>query len=192
MVGALRLHVEARGDNPEGKEIQAMVPVDIRGPEDTKLTNRFALVYLLLPIGTADPIDRHFETKRHMDAIKQSPEALVTYQAIASLGVVLDKIARSVRGYYADKVSVVLTNVPGPSQKLYFAGKLLETIVFWVPQSGSIGVGSSIFSFSGQVNIGLFTDRRLAPDPDTIIVAFQAEFDNLLCLARERETEARH
>ena len=191
MAGALRRYVEARGDNPEGKEIRAMVPVDIRGPEDTKLTNRFALVYLPLPIGIADPIDRLFETKRHMDAIKQSPEALVTYQAIAGLGVVSDKIARSVRGYYAGKVSVVLTNVPGLSQKLYFAGKLLDTIVFWVPQSGSIGVGISIFSYGGQVNIGLITDRGLAPDPDTIIAAFQAEFDSLLCLARERETEAR-
>ena len=192
MAGALRRYVEARGDDPEGKEIRAMVPVDIRGPEDTKLTNRFALVYLPLPIGIADPIDRLFETKRHMDAIKQSPEALVTYQAIASLGVVSDKIAKGVRGYYADKVSAVLTNVPGPPQKLYFAGKLLETIVFWVPQSGSIGVGISIFSYGGQVNIGLITDRGLAPDPDTIIAAFEAEFDSLLCLARERATVACH
>ena len=192
VAGALRRYVEARGDNPQGKTIRAMVPVDIRGPQDTKLTNRFALVYLSLPIGIADPIDRLFETKRHMDAIKRSPEALVTYQAIASLGVVSDKIARSIRGYYADKVSVVLTNVPGPSRKLYFAGKLLDTIVFWVPQSGSIGVGISIFSYGGQVNIGLITDRGLAPDPDTIIAAFQAEFDNLLCLARVRETQARH
>ena len=192
VAGALRRYVEARGDDPEGKTIRAMVPVDIRGPQDTKLTNRFALVYLSLPIGIADPIDRLMETKRHMDAIKRSPEALVTYQAIASLGVVSDKIARSIRGYYADKVSVVLTNVPGPSQKLYFAGKLLDTIVFWVPQSGSIGVGISIFSYGGQVNIGLITDRGLAPDPDTIIAAFQAEFDNLLRLARVRETQARH
>ena len=190
MAGALRRYVETRGDDPEGKEIRAMVPVDIRGPEDTKLTNRFALVYLPLPIGVADPIDRLFETKRNMDAIKQSPEALVTYQAIAGLGVVSDKIARGVRGYYADKVSVVLTNVPGPSQKLYFAGKLLDTIVFWVPQSGSIGVGISIFSYAGQVNIGLITDRGLAPDPDTIIAAFEAEFDSLLRLARLREAEA--
>ena len=192
VAGALRRYVEARGDNPEGKMIRAMVPVDIRGPQDTKLTNRFALVYLPLPIGIADPIERLFETKRHMDAIKQSPEALVTYQAIVGLGVVSDKIARSVRGYFANKVSVVLTNVPGPSQKLYFAGKLLETIVFWVPQSGSIGVGISIFSYGGQVNIGLITDRGLAPDPDTIIAAFQAEFDNLLLLARAWETQARH
>ena len=192
VAGALRRYVEARGDDPEGKTIRAMVPVDIRGPQDTKLTNRFALVYLPLPIGIADSIDRLMETKRHMDAIKRSPEALVTYQAIASLGVVSDKIARSIRGYYADKVSVVLTNVPGPSQKLYFAGKLLDTIVFWVPQSGSIGVGISIFSYGGQVNIGLITDRGLAPDPDTIIAAFQAEFDNLLRLARVRETQARH
>ena len=190
MAGALRRYVETRGDDPEGKEIRAMVPVDIRGPEDTKLTNRFALVYLPLPIGVADPIDRLFETKRNMDAIKQSPEALVTYQAIAGLGVVSDKIARGVRGYYADKVSAVLTNVPGPSQKLYFAGKLLDTIVFWVPQSGSIGVGISIFSYAGQVNIGLITDRGLAPDPDTIIAAFEAEFDSLLRLARLREAEA--
>ena len=192
MAGALRRYVEARGDDPEGKEIRVMVPVDIRGPEDTKLTNRFALVYLPLPIGIADPINRLFETKRNMDAIKRSPEALVTYQAIAGLGVVSDKIARGVRGYYADKVSAVLTNVPGPSQKLYFAGKLLETIVFWVPQSGSIGVGISIFSYGGQVNIGLITDRGLAPDPDRIIAAFEAEFDSLLCLARERATEACH
>ena len=98
MAGALRKYVETRGDNPDGKEIRAMVPVDIRGPEDTKLTNRFALVYLPLPIGVTDPIDRLFETKRNMDAIKQSPEALVTYQAIAGLGVVSDKIARGVRG----------------------------------------------------------------------------------------------
>ena len=184
MAGALRRYVETRGDDPDGKEIRAMVPVDIRAPDDTKLTNRFALVYLPLPIGIADPIDRLFATKRSMDAIKRSPEALVTYQAIAGLGVVSDKIARGVRAYYADKVSVVLTNVPGPSQKLYFTGKLLDTIVFWVPQSGSIGVGISIFSYAGQVNIGLITDRGLAPDPDTIIAAFQEEFDRLLCLAR--------
>ncbi len=189
MAGALRRYVETRGDDPEGKEIRAMVPVDIRAPDDTKLTNRFALVYLPLPIGIADPIDRLFATKRSMDAIKRSPEALVTYQAIAGLGVVSDGVARSVRGYYADKVSVVLTNVPGPSQKLYFAGKLLDSIVFWVPQSGSIGVGISIFSYAGQVNIGLITDRGLAPDPDTIIAAFQEEFDRLLCLARLREEQ---
>ena len=184
MAGALRRYVETRGDNPEGKEIRAMVPVDIRAPDDTKLTNRFALVYLPLPIGIADPVDRLFATKRNMDAIKRSPEALVTYQAIAGLGAVSDKFARWVRGYYADKVSVVLTNVPGPSQKLYFAGRLLDTIVFWVPQSGSIGVGISIFSYAGQVNVGLITDRGLAPDPDTIVAAFQEEFDRLLGLAR--------
>lgn len=187
MAGALRKYVETRGDSPEGKQIRAMVPVDIRAPHDTKLTNRFALVYLSLPIGIADPIDRLFETKRSMDAIKRSPEALVTYQAIAGLGVVSDRVARMVRGYYADKVSVVLTNVPGPSQRLTFAGKSLDSIVFWVPQSGSIGVGISIFSYAGQVNIGLITDRGLAPDPDTIIAAFQEEFDNLLSLASLRK-----
>lgn len=126
-----------------------------------------------------------------MDAIKRSPEALVTYQIIAGLGVVPDIIARRARGYFAGKVSSVLTNVPGPSQKLYFAGIPLDTIVCWVPQSGSIGVGISIFSYAGQVNIGLITDRGLVPDPDTIIAAFHTEFDKLLSLARLREAQPR-
>ena len=86
---------------------------------------------------------------------------------------------------------MVLINVSGPSQKLYFAGKLPETIVFWVSQSGSTGVGISIFSYAGQVSIGLITDRGLAPDPDTIVPAFQEEFDSLFFLADVQELQAR-
>ena len=102
-----------------------------------------------------------------------------------------DGIARSIRGYNASKVSVVLTNVPSPSQKLYFAGRLLETIVFQVLQSGSIGVGISLFSYAGQVNSGLITERGLAPDPDTVVTAFQEEYGSLIYLAHVQELQAR-
>ena len=52
--------------------------------------------------------------------------------------------------------------------------------MFWVPQSGHIGMGVSILSYAGGVQFGLITDRKLCPDPQEIISQFEPEFDKLL------------
>ena len=52
--------------------------------------------------------------------------------------------------------------------------------MFWVPQSGHLGLGVSILSYNGQVWMGTATDAGLVPDPDAIIDAFHAEYDELL------------
>jgi len=56
-------------------------------------------------------------------------------------------------------------------------------MMFWVPQTGSIGIGISILSYNGRVHFGLIADGRLIPDPDAVIRRFGAEFDKLLYLA---------
>jgi len=77
----------------------------------------------------------------------------------------------------------VMTNVPGPQQPLYLAGSKLKQMMFWVPQSGNIGMGVSILSFNGEVHFGLITDAALTPDPEAIIARFAPEFERLLYLA---------
>jgi len=59
--------------------------------------------------------------------------------------------------------------------------------MFWVPQSGRLGLGVSILSYNGQVWLGTITDAGLVPDPDSIISAFHAEFDELLDQARNAQ-----
>jgi diacylglycerol O-acyltransferase / wax synthase len=59
----------------------------------------------------------------------------------------------------------------------------LEQVMFWVPQSGDIGMGVSILSYGGGVQFGLITDDVLCPDPQDIIARFAPEFDKLLLLA---------
>lgn len=191
MAGALRRYLQERGDDPDGKEIRAMVPVNIRPPEDVKLTNRFALVYIELPVGIADPMDRLFETKRRMDAIKRSPEAVITYQILAGLGIAPGEVSGAFSEYFAGKASAVLTNVPGPAEKRYFAGRRFNTMVFWVPQSGSIGMGISIFSYGGDVILGLITDRGLVPDPESIVAAYHDEFADFYRIAHLPDDELR-
>jgi hypothetical protein len=52
--------------------------------------------------------------------------------------------------------------------------------MFWVPQSGDIGMGVSILSYNGGVQFGLITDAARVPDPENVIAHFRPEFDRLL------------
>lgn len=90
-----------------------------------------------------------------------------------AVGTLPGDVAKQVTTWFAGKASAVLTNVPGPRQQIYFAGKPLKSLVFWVPQSGQIGLGISIFSYNGSVTLGLMADEQLVPNPQRIIDGFE-------------------
>jgi hypothetical protein len=73
-----------------------------------------------------------------------------------------------------------MTNVPGPQQPLYLAGRRIADLMFWVPQSGDIGMGVSILSYAGGVQFGLITDAARVPDPERIVAGFAAELERLV------------
>jgi hypothetical protein len=63
------------------------------------------------------------------------------------------------------------------------AGGKLGQMMFWVPQSGDIGLGVSILSYNGGVQFGLVTDKSFVPDPQYIVGRFFPEFERLLLTA---------
>jgi len=119
------------------------------------------------------------EVKKRMDHLKESPDAYVAFMVLSALGLSSASIATTASNFFANKASTVLTNVPGPREPLYFAGKKIENFIGWVPRSGRVGMGISIFSYAGKVGIGLVTDEGLVPDPDTILNYFEDELDYL-------------
>jgi hypothetical protein len=54
---------------------------------------------------------------------------------------------------------------------------------FWVPQSGSIGVGVSILSYAGKVFFGLIADRACIAEPAQLVERLGPEFEQLLLAA---------
>ena len=118
-----------------------------------------------------------------MNQLKSSRQAIVAYGLLAALGLAPPQLQEVALEMFSRKASAVATNVPGPQQPLYLAGCMLRDIMFWVPQTGSIGLGLSILSYRGQVHFGLVTDARLIPDPDAVVRRFGAEFEKLLYLS---------
>jgi len=191
MSGALRRYLQDRGQEVEGLSFRAIVPVNLRRPgTEEQLGNKFGLVFLPLPIGIADPNERLQELKRRMDALKDSLEAPVAFGILTAIGMAPETIQDVVVSIFGTKGTAVMTNVMGPRQTVYLAGAPLESLMFWVPQSGHLGLGVSILSYAGQVWMGVITDEGLVPDPDAIIAAFHTEFDELLALARWTEESA--
>jgi hypothetical protein len=112
-------------------------------------------------------------------------EAPVAFGILNTIGAMPQSLQDIVVNIFGLKGTAVMTNVIGPREQLYLAGAPLTSLMFWVPQSGHLGLGVSILSYNGQVWIGTITDAGLVPDPDAIIDAFQTEFNELLEEARE-------
>lgn len=192
VTGALRSYLEQRKQQVEGLNFRAVVPVNLRPEEEPiKLGNRFGLVFLSLPVGIADPLDRLMEVKQRMDRLKGTPEAMVAFGILNAIGMAPTQIENLVVTIFGAKATAVMTNVPGPQQQLYFAGVPLRQIMFWVPQSGRLGLGISILSYNQQVWLGVGTDVGLVPDPQTIVAAFHREMDELFGRVRETAETAR-
>lgn len=183
VAGAIGNYLRGRGEDPTGKEIRAMVPVNLRPLDKAhQLGNRFGLVPLVLPIGIDNPVQRVYAVRARMNELKGSFQPMLAFAVLAVAGLLIKPVQDALLGMFAKKATAVMTNVPGPAKPLQFCGSTLRQTMFWVPQSGDIGVGVSILSYGGGVQFGLITDKKLCPDPHAVIAQFEPEFDKLMTL----------
>lgn len=181
VTGSMRRYLKTRNTPINELDLRVTVPVNIRKPgTEFELGNKFSLVFLTLPIFLEDPVLRLKEVKRRMDKLKTSADPYVNFGLLSAIGYFPGLVARKAAQIFGNKASGVLTNVPGPRQPLYFAGKEISNIMFWVPRSGAIGLGISIFSYNGNVTIGVASDKGLMPDPETLLDGFEDEFNYLI------------
>ncbi|MBL0093791.1 MAG: wax ester/triacylglycerol synthase family O-acyltransferase [Piscinibacter sp.] len=183
VAGAIGGYLLEQGDDPSGKEIRAMVPVNLRPLEEAwKLGNRFGLAPLVLPIGLDNPVERVYAVRRRMNELKGSYQPLLAFAVLAVAGLTIKPVQDAMLGLFAKKTTAVMTNVPGPAQPLKLCGATLRQNMFWVPASGEVGLGVSILTYNGGVQFGLISDAQLCPHPQKIIDRFEPEFEKLLLL----------
>ena len=176
-------YLRERGEDPAGKEIRAMVPVNLRPLDEAwQLGNRFGLAPVVLPIGIDNAVECLYAVRARMSELKGSYQPLLAYALLAVSGVLTKSLQDALSDVFLKKTTAVMTNVPGPTEPVVFCGSTLRQSIFWVPSSGNVGVGLSIVSYAGGVQFGLITDRRRCPDPQRIIDRFAPEFEKLLLL----------
>lgn len=181
VTGALQRHFAAHQEAIPECGIRVAVPFNLRPldqPIET-LGNKFGLVLVTLPVEVQDPIMCFRQVQENMNRLKRSYQAQVTYSLLDLFGRGPDVIERRALDLLSNKASAVLTNVPGPKNALYLAGSKLTQPMFWVPQSGNIGIGMSILSYDGTVQFGITVDKAIHADPDAVMDYFLQSFQAL-------------
>jgi WS/DGAT/MGAT family acyltransferase len=182
--GALRHYLHERGSRVA--EIQALVPFNLRPldrPVPRALGNKFGLVMLPLPVGLSGPRRRIAEVHRRMGEIKEGRDGPVSYGMLSAVGATPEPIERWLVDMFSAKGTAVMTNVPGPPDPVYLAGTPVRAVLVWAPTSGRIGMSVSIFSYGGEVTVGLMVAASLIPDPGEIVSHLERELVRLGGLA---------
>lgn len=186
LAGSLRRWLLVHGTDPMVDDLPTMVPVDLRGsaalrPDD--LGNQFALVLLDLPVGIDSARGRLDETAARMRAIKDSPEAWLTYGLLEGMGVLHPRLRVHATDFFARKATGVTTSVRGPDLPLHVAGLPVTRMWAWAPMSADQSLSTSIVGYAGSIHVGFKVDSSAVPDPHRLVTGLQAELAELTALA---------
>src|SRR5215208_3286590 len=187
IAGALGKHMRRRGQNTDGVELKAMVPVSVRADvERGALGNRVAAIMAPLPVWCQDPVARLDIVREELKDLKSGGQA-VGAQVLTELSgfapsTIMGQASRlmSRQRFF----NLVVTNVPGPQFPLYLMGrKLIETFPM-VPLAKNQALGIALLSYNGHINFGLVGDYDLMWDLDSFADDVRESLSELAADAR--------
>jgi diacylglycerol O-acyltransferase / wax synthase len=185
--GGLRALLLARGEEPPGRGLRAMVPVNIRREGDHgELGNKVSSLFVDLPVGEADPLLRYELVRAAVEKQKAGGQALAasTATGLAELAppVLHASLARSL---FAKRLfNVTITNIPGSPRRVHAFGAAMIDVVPIVPLAAEHAVGIAVVSYAGGVTFGLCADRGTVPDLDLFKAGILTSLSELATLAQ--------
>jgi WS/DGAT/MGAT family acyltransferase len=193
--GALRRYLSDRAELPD-RPLVASVPVST-DPDNARLSgNRVDNLYVLLGTDIADPLQRLRQIHEGMQASKEV-RGLLGHDGLAQRAdVVPPQIYHSIvriwsRTHIADRVhpplNVVLSNVAGPRDKIFFGPIELEALYSVGPILEGIGLNITAWSYGDALGVSVLACPTSVPDPWQIIANLHDSLDQLL-IAIDRDT----
>ena len=184
--------LKGRGElSSERLVVRSMVPVSVRR-EDQKgsLNNQVSAVFVDLPVGLPDPLDRLASIRGQMDEYKRTMQA-VDANSIIEMGnfvapTLLSLGVRAVMQAGQMWCQAVTTNVPGPRVPLYVLGKTMVSATAYVPIAGGTRCSIGIFSYLNTMTFGINADFDGYPDVDVLSGGIRRGIEELLALATRK------
>jgi diacylglycerol O-acyltransferase len=185
LAGGLRRYLLDRGEPLDAMVLRAIVPVSRRLPgQPVRPGNLASAMFVELPVDVPDPAGR-LAAVAARTAEQRSREVADATAAVVRMAdhIPAALFARGARRYGRSgqgRVNVVASNVPGPPQVQYLAGRRLLELAPYVPTAQQIRVSAALVSYAGRVTIGITADAAALPDSDRLITAVGRELDDLV------------
>jgi WS/DGAT/MGAT family acyltransferase len=166
--GALRQYMLELDALPRTPLI-AMTPVSLRADGDDPESTSNATGTMLANLGThlADPAARLACVRESMNAGKDAYKGRSQLQVTALSAVMMSPLALNafvaLHKFSPPPFNLVISNVPGPEQALYFNGARLQGLYpLSIPTQGQ-ALNITVTSYDGRLHFGLIGCRRTVP-----------------------------
>lgn len=193
--GAVRRYLLERNGLPEAPLLAGM-PASTRTEEQRNTWgNRLANIVVPLATDIADPVERLMKTHEFTGLAKRELEIsrgtrledwieVFPPFAIRLLNAVF---ARQVRKGGSPLYNLVVSNVPGPRQKLYGFQSEVANFVSVGPLTEGIGLNVTMWSYVDKINFALLSCKETVPDLWAFAGDIEQALEELLSAARIHE-----
>ncbi|OUS26908.1 hypothetical protein A9Q99_16990 [Gammaproteobacteria bacterium 45_16_T64] len=182
---ALRNYLQMHDDLPR-KSLVSMVPVSVRKPSETTVTNnQVSGMWATLATHVEDPLERLALIQKETKGAKDDHDAIgadllqnwaeVNTPAAFNLAVRMYS-SWGIADVIAPVHNTIISNVPGPRKPLYFAGCRIDTLYPLGPVMEGVGLNISLASYQDRVGFAIHVDADLVKDA----VVFPALVDQAL------------
>jgi diacylglycerol O-acyltransferase / wax synthase len=188
--GALRHYLDDHGELPD-ESLVAACPISLRDASAAKDGGNM-LFGRLQSLGTdlADPLDRLSAIASSTAGSRSESDQSTRSQLIELIGTVPTALlgvtakAASVLPFSGPTVAnTTVTNVPGPTQPIYFRGARLLRAAGLGPLIGGMNLIHVVASYNGTLSISATADRDALPDPARYAECMEHAFQELLSIA---------
>lgn len=176
--------------NDVGQEIipiRGNFPINIRKPGEDVFTNtlgnNFVPGVFPFPMKETDPVKLIWAIKSQSDTLKASPAPFLSAKVFDTVIPLLTKAnkRKELRDVVLDaygKVTVVFSNVPGPSAEVSMCGQPIDDLMFYA--MAPIGCYLGIISYNGKVGLGVTTSKALESDASRLAKQWKPSFEKLV------------
>ncbi|MGI8802114.1 MAG: wax ester/triacylglycerol synthase family O-acyltransferase [Solirubrobacteraceae bacterium] len=166
VAGALRAFAAVSGEAPPPSPLKAMVPVSMREPNELGSGNRFAMVYLRLPVHLDAPDERLAWVRDQTEQLKYGDRAEGTQLLFAAGGLVPAPLRTPIVAALAGTrvFNLTVSQSPGPRGTLYLLGSELQEAYSVVPIAQGHALAIGMVRYRQELFFGCYGDPDALPE----------------------------
>lgn len=185
-----------RGEESDGT-LRVAVPVSLRppAPKDQGRSavpgNRTAGLRLDVPVGQRSARDRLATVHRSAERRRRSGREIASTGVIRATGVLPPPVqAAAARwAYRARFFGAIVSNMPGPTVQLSFAGAPLREVYPLLPLADGVPLAVGALSWSGRLYLSVTAEPHLMPESNDFGIRLRQAFERLESDVRRHRVE---
>ena len=174
--GALREYLINQNSLPK-KPLIAMVPASLR-TDDSDFSNRITMILANLATHIADPIERLEIIRRSVQNSKQRFSRMTANEILNYSALVYGPAGLNIASGMLPKrqaFNVVISNVPGPREPLYWNGAKLDALYPASIVMDGQALNITMTSYLDKLEVGLIACRNTVPKMQTLLTHLEDE-----------------